>query len=128
MSFRKISIPWSQVFSVSTTATLFHPATMWTAASEVKQARAGIEIALFEADLTLCPGYQTANVENDVLGEAAIGTYQSPNGVHYPTEWQDMSAATQGKQMIRFGWLTVNTSSATRNRARVAGFIQTSDS
>ena len=93
-----------------------------------RSVRAGYEIALLEADLTLCPGYQTANVENDVLSEGAIGTYQSTNGVHYPTEWQDMSAATQGKQMIRFGWLTVNTSSATRNRARVAGFIQTTDS
>ena len=128
MSFRKTSMPWTQVFSVSTTSALFHPATMWTAASEVKQARAGIEIALLEADLTLCPGYQTANTENNVLTEGAIGTYQSTNGVHYPTEWEDLSAAMQGKQMIRFGWLTVNTSSATRNRARVAGFIQTSDS
>jgi len=128
MSFSKALLRWEQVHSTSTSSSTFFPVTMWSPASSVKEVRAGFEIALPENDITVAPAYQVANVENTVVASGLIGTYQSTSGVHYPSSWQDISTATDGAQLVRFGWQTLNTSTATRNRVRVGGFVQTKDS
>jgi len=70
----------------------------------------------------------TANVENSADSATALGSYSTSNGVAYPSAWEDISAYTEQKQLIRFGWLVKNTSGSTRTWSRVGGFMEISDS
>lgn len=124
---RKVPLNWSNVWAVNTSA-IFHPATQWIPASDVKQVRGAMELNLRESDQEVSLAYQTANVENNADSATALGSYQSSNGVAYPTAWEDIGTYTEQKQIIRFGWLVKNTAGSTRTWSRVAGFVEISDS
>jgi hypothetical protein len=127
MSQKKIPLPWGLVQVAGTTA-VFHPNTLWLPAADVKKVRGAFELAVLESDVTVSLAYQTANVENSLDTPTAIGSYATANGVSYPGAWADISAATEAKQLIRFGWLVKNTATSTKNFVRVGGFVQVSDS
>ena len=124
---RRVPLGWSNVWAVNTTA-IFHPATQWLPASDVKSIRGAMEMQLRESDQEASLAYQTANVENNADSATAVGSYSTSNGVAYPSPWEDMSAYTEQKQLIRFGWLVKNTSGSTRTWSRVGGFMEISDS
>lgn len=113
-------LPWTTVFAKANTP-VFLPATPWMEASRVDKVRATIELAAREGDLECAFGYQTANVENDPQAGAAVGAYQDADDVLYPTGMTDLSGVTPGKQLIRFGFMTKNTSSTNLNRGRAGG-------
>lgn len=76
------------------------------------------------SDIEVSLGYETANVEDSPDTAATIGSYQTTNNVHYGSAWTDISAYTDGKTLIRFVWMTKNTSSSNTTLARVGGSIK----
>jgi len=126
MATKKIPLPQGMVYGTSTTA-VFHPSTMWMLASSVKKVRGAFEIELLDSDVTVSEAYQTANVENAPDNATAFGSFASSAGVSYPSAFADISAYTEQKQLVRFGWLVKNTASGTRNWVRAGGFVEVSD-
>jgi len=123
---KRVALPWGALYSTGTSA-IFHPSTLWLTASDVNSVRGAFELQLLESDAMVSLAYQTANVENSPDGPTAIGTYASSNGVSYPGAWADISAATDEKQLIRFGFLVKNNANSTRNWVRAGGFVEVSD-
>ena len=69
-------------------------------------------------------GIQTANVENapDATPTVVLAR-KTTDGVHYGDDYTGVASATKGKQLMRFVWLTANTSGSDLNFARVGGFV-----
>ncbi|MCB9761267.1 MAG: hypothetical protein H6739_15605 [Alphaproteobacteria bacterium] len=123
-SIRKYPLPWTTVFTASTTAA-FLPATAWMQASEVDKLRVTWELRGRTGNLEVTAGYQTADVENNPDSATAIGSYVSSDGMTYPSSgFTSVSANTEGKQLVRFGWMCKNSTGTDDSLGRVAGVVE----
>jgi hypothetical protein len=96
-------------------------------ATDWEAVRVTFEVRGRTSDIEVAPGLQTAQVEDNPDQHVVIGgaqPFQAANGVKYPTQIDDVSASTKGKQLVRPGWVTKNTSLSALHFARVAGVFE----
>ena len=123
-SIRRVSFSWTTLFStLSTGDGTFVPTTGWMTAAEAAKVRATWEVSTESAaNCVTRPGYQTANVENSADTPAVLGTdTQTSVGVKYGTALTDISSATAGKALVRFGIYVKLASGSALACVRVAG-------
>ena len=117
-----ILLPWTTVFSIDDDPAVFLPATPWMDAADVGAVRfSKLEVAGRIGNILVAGGWQTADVENSVAASGEVGIYQNGDGVRYPTDngLEDISTATTGRQLIRFGYWVKLASGNTISFARV---------
>ena len=121
---QRIVLIWSTVFAnVQSPTKLFHPATGWLNAAEVKFIKAVWELISPMTNLSVEFGYQTANVENSPDAAISLGSAQTAAGLSYGTI-TDISAATAGKRLVRFGFLGTNSAAASLVMGRCGGYVE----
>lgn len=121
--FAAIQLPWTVVYANSTSQRS-HPATGWMNAQTFTKVKGDFEMRERISDIEVSLGYETANVENSPDSAATIGSFVTSNTVTYGNSWADISTYTDGKTLIRFVWLTKNTSTSSLTLARVGGSIK----
>ncbi len=105
---KRMTLSWGSVHLFRNEANAkFVPRTAWIDASDVKWVRAMYEVAAMQADAKRRFAYQVANSETEVEPAVAIGNAPTADGFHRGVR-TDISAATTGKQLIRFGYLAYN--------------------
>jgi hypothetical protein len=119
---KTLSLPWTMVAADSTTE-VFLPATGWMQAADVAKIRTNFELRGVTGTINVLVGYQTANVENSPDAATNTGTFQTSVGVYFGGSFTDVSAATQAKQLIRFGFVVKLTSGFTLSVARAGGSV-----
>jgi hypothetical protein len=123
---KRIPMPWTAIYAFNTSGTkAFIPATPWIPAEGVKRARGTFELISGQANLRVTFAYQTANVENSADAAAEQGSVMTADGMSYGT-LTDVSSATNGKHLIRFGYSTYNSSAAVLVCGRAGGFVDVS--
>lgn len=120
---KKGSLGWSTLLN-NATGTTFWPATPWMTASDVGCAKINGEVRCLSGDMEIAGAYQTANVENSPDSANTLGSYNTANGNFFGAAFTDISANTQPKQLVRFGWMVRNTSTSSTTWARVAGTVE----
>jgi hypothetical protein len=123
---KRIPLPWTDVHAFTQVgAKKFLPATPWMPAEMAKRARGTFELIASQPNLSVTFAYQTAQVENspDVAQDA--GAAQQSDGMAYGA-MTDISAATNGKQLVRFGFHCYNTNAAVLVTGRAGGFVDIS--
>jgi hypothetical protein len=125
---RRIILPWTSVYANTQTPTkLFMPCTIWLNAADVKYLKAVWELISAMANVSIEFAYQTANVENSPDTPAvAVGSAQTSAGVSYGSV-TDVSANTNGKKLVRFGFLVTNTSAQALVLGRCGGYVEYKD-
>jgi hypothetical protein len=121
-SSRRLSLPWTSVYAVNTTAAFF-AATGWMSTDQVRKLRFVTELRVKGPDAEVVCAYQTANVENAPDSSAGVGDPITSEGVVYGS-LTDISTSTGGKQLIRFGWNVRLTTGSSFTMARVAGGVE----
>lgn len=128
---QRIVLNWTTVYANTQTPTkVFIPTTGWLEANSVKFVRAVWEIISAMTNISVEFAYQTCNVENSpdtpaVPVGAAMTSATSPP-VSFGTK-TDISSATGSKNLVRFGFLVTNTSSASLVLARCGGYVEVDD-
>lgn len=124
---KRDSLPWTTVFGYTTGATKkFVPATPWMNAAMFKRVRAAFELISSQTNLSVTFAYQTANVENAPDAAVDVGTALTADGMSYGT-LTDISASTNGKQLVRLGWNVQNSAGATLLLGRCGGAVDYDD-
>lgn len=82
---------------------VFIPMTRWIPATTVLQIRATVEMRGNSGNAAIAAGYQTSNDQVNLDAAAFVGNYLTSEGFLYPTGYMDVSAATAGRQFVRFG-------------------------
>jgi hypothetical protein len=121
-----IPLPWSTVYGNSDSVYINHPAAAFRSASEVRLARATLEIrGITNASytLTVTAGVELADHADTIAAVASVGSGFTSNGVHYPTGWTDLSTYTEDAQLIR-PVLQCLCSGAGLEFARVGGLLE----
>lgn len=129
-SFRSIFSPWTTAFSDdNTNYGDFNLFTAWLPGADIDEILFGGEVRnTTDASGILRLGFQTANVE-DAPDNPLIPTVptsintQTGNGVLFPDKIYDISASTNGKRYVRFGYFFL-ASSAALKLARVTSQLQ----
>jgi hypothetical protein len=114
MGTTTISTDWATFFTNETTAE-FIPMTGWMPAKDIASARVQWEIAQIDGTgtTTVQPAYQPADFADSPQAAASLGTAQTTRDVFYPTVYQDMQAALEDEQLVRFGVLVSTTAGNT---------------
>lgn len=117
-----VTHPTTVTSSINTGDGVFNPVTGYMNASEVDKLRCTFEV-LCASDTSgiIKPGLQTADVENapDTAVVIAGTNSETGNGFNFPGAFSDVSADTEGKQLVRLGfWFLA--SSAALKAARVS--------
>jgi hypothetical protein len=81
------------------------------------------------ANMITRPGYQVADVENNILGTNTLGTdTKTGAGVLYGTDFFDISGNTKARVKIRFGiWVKNPAGNSNLNCVRVRAWIEIQD-
>ena len=122
-STRRVQMPWTTIYAKTTTG-VFMPVTTFMEAPSIDRVRGTFELRALLGDLTAALAYQTCNTDSSLDSAVALGSWATAEGFTYPTAVTDISSATDGKQLIRFGWLVKNTSTSNQTMATVAGTIE----
>ena len=88
-------------------------------AVEFAKIRATLEMRGKTGNIEVKFAYQTADSVASPDTGVGVGSFITADGAGYPSAWADISSITAGKQWIRFGVLTQNTSGTTTNVARI---------
>jgi hypothetical protein len=125
---RKITIPYALQRTISETG-LFIASTPFLDAAPVKRVRRVADIQGIEANFEVAFAYQTADTASSPNQATAVGAYLTANGMAFPTSFVDISSATGGAQLVRFGWIVRKTASSgtTPATAWVGGTIEYQD-
>lgn len=117
---RTIDFGWHTVYSnTASPTTAFLPLSEWMDAVTFAKIRATLEMRAKMGNIEVKFAYQTADSIASPDTAAGIGSFVTSDGAGYPSAWADISSVTAGKQWIRFGVLTQNTSGTTTNLARI---------
>lgn len=122
----RVSTGWNTLICDSTGAT-FWPVTGWMDAKTVGSLVCNFEVRCLDGDQEVSAAYQTANVENSPDAAQALGSYVNANGMTYGSAFTDVSANTQPKQLVRFGFLVKNTATSNVTWTRVSGTFDVLD-
>ena len=117
---RTLTLPWTTLIT-NVTSDAFYPATGWMPAAGVEEVRASIEVVERTNNLSVRCGYQVADVVDSASPGKALGSAVTDNGVSFGTSFTNVTSDTQGKQLIRFGYLFANATSTSQSTGRVAG-------
>ena len=124
--YKTLTVGWTVIFSDLTTSNGdFNVVTEWMSAVDVDIVQIWFEVQnTTDASGVIKPAYQTADVENGVDTPTAIASVntQTDNGQSYPVNVFDISAVTNTKQMVRFGFFYLASSAGVklaRVRARI---------
>ena len=125
--FQTINLPWQSIHSdLNTGNGDFNVCTGWLAASDVSIVQIWFEVQnTTDATGVIKPAYQTADVENGVDTPTAITSVNTQTGAgqSFPANVFDISAVTNTKQLVRFGFFFL-ASSADIKMARVQARIK----
>ncbi len=128
MAIRRVPAPFTlHATKVATGDGTFSPATGWSPAGDVEDARCTWEAHSETAsNMVTRPAYQVCDVENNILATYVLGTdTQTGAGVKYPTAWAAIAANTAGRQLIRFGFYTKDPAGdSTLNAVRIGGVFE----
>jgi hypothetical protein len=120
-------IDWSTVYAnVQNPTKLFLPTTPWINAADVKFLKAVWELIAAMTNISVEFGYQTADVENTPIATVAVGAARTSDGMSYGT-MTDVSANTNSRRLVRFGFLVTNTASASLVLGRCGGYVEYKD-
>ena len=128
--FRSIFSPWTTIFTDDNTVNGdFNPFSVWLPGIDIDELLFGCEVRnTTDASGIIRLGIQTANVE-DTPDTPVIPTVPSNintltgNGVLFPDKIYDVSASTNAKRLVRFGYFFL-ASTATLRLARVCSQVQ----
>lgn len=130
MNIRSLGMPWTTVFTCSTTEA-FCPVTQWMDPAELQKMRATLELQNLCGNIEVSVGYQLADVENNPLSDEKLESYngptgwQSTTGVHYPERWDgSIESQAGGKQLIRFGFVVKLSSGTDPGMVRAAAKVE----
>ena len=122
MARRSIPLPWTFVVATST-SDVFVPVTGWFAAQEIKKIAIVMEIVGLIGQTQIKRAYQTADSPSSADSATGVGSFVSANAVSYPSSSTDISATTEAKQLIRFGFIVSLATGSTIATASVAGRV-----
>lgn len=123
MKTKVFEMDWLTVCAVDTTGTFF-PATGWMEAGSVGLLRYTFELAGKAGNVSVSPAYQTANVESNPDSGVSFGSAQTSNGTNFPTAWEDISATTATRRLVRFGFWVKLTTGVSVAFGRAAGVVE----
>lgn len=122
----RIPFDWTTVFAFTLAASKkFVPVTPWIQASRVQRVKAVWEMIALQTNLSVQFGFQVANVENSATSDATnyvVDSALTADGFSYGTV-TDISTHVDGKQLVRFGFYTWNTSAGSLVAGRVGGYV-----
>ena len=119
---KTLRLRWTTV-CVDGTTEVFVPDTDWMRAPDVAKIRLYMEARGFTGLMNVIAGYQTCNVDNSPDAHNTIGSFVTTAGVTFGASFADVTANTQAKQYVRFGWVVKLTSGSTLATVRVGGSI-----
>jgi len=121
---RTIDLGWHTVYAnTASPTTTFVPLCDWMDAVEFAKIRATLEMRGKMGNIEVKFAYQTADNVASPDTAAGVGAFITADGLGYPSAWADISSVTAGKQKIRFGVLTQNTSGTTTKLARISATL-----
>ncbi|MCK6524518.1 hypothetical protein L6R49_24190 [Myxococcota bacterium] len=105
------------------TSNQFSASSDWLPAAPVKRVRARWELRDLVGPFRAAPGFQVANRETAPGAFNNIGTQQTTEGVRQ-TEWEDLSSYVDDKVLIRFGWVTRNSTGTALSFGHARGVFE----
>lgn len=121
---KTITLLWTTLYGDATAS--FLPCTPWMRTTDVKNARFTFEVRGLKAGLKVTAKFQTANVENSPTTSTVLLSAEKTADGYYYGDWEDLTSALDGVQLIRFGLETITTSGT--GFARASGRIEVRDS
>lgn len=103
---------------------VFFPATAWTNAARASIARNVCELRAGTSGLSAKAAYQTADDPDNPDPAVPYGGTITSNGTHYPTAFDSLSADTDTKQLVRFGWVVQRTSGSETVYGQITGHVE----
>lgn len=127
---RSMGLPFTTVNACSNGSNeRFVPVTSWMDPSAFEKMRATLELRNRCGDITVAVGYQLADVETTPTATHSItsytgGPFKDTEGVFFPDQWDSgIDGETGGSQLIRFGFVVVNSVSTALTSARVSAKV-----
>ncbi|MBK9643843.1 MAG: hypothetical protein IPO67_01570 [Deltaproteobacteria bacterium] len=105
------------------TSNQFSASSDWLPAAPVKRVRARWELRDLVGPFSAAPGFQVANRETAPGAFNNIGTQQTTEGVRQ-TEWEDLASYVDDKVLIRFGWVTRNSTGTALSFGHARGVFE----
>ena len=122
---RNIPLPWTPLTTAQASSDEFHPAGGYMSAAAVASVRSVWELKQRTGNMSVTPAFELTNSEDDPSPVVVkIGNLETTKSIHYPSDWQSMTANTAGKQLIRPGWVVRNTTGTSLSTARVGGKVE----
>jgi hypothetical protein len=124
MHVRRIPLQWTTVYSDDTTVQRVLAASPWMPAGALTGARGVMELRERVGDIKVGIGIEVANVANAPLATAEVEPMTASTGVHFGDSFTALATTTQGRQLVRFVWLTQNATVNELAFARVGGYVE----
>jgi hypothetical protein len=124
---KRVLLPWTTLYADTTGGTYkFFAVTAYMTVAQFRRIRGVIETMTLMTNFSVTLGYQLANVETSPQTAVPVGSAITTNTVSFGT-LADISADIDDYQLIRFGFLTQNTQSATLIFGRAGGYVEYTD-